>query len=163
MPPNGLILEPVKLPFQLGLAFGGIFAFLLWLGFRLVPAKARDRENTKPGRQPRNVRAFRRMNMDFRVKLGWKGWPEGAQFADGVDFHEAGALVIARQPVPAGTMIFAHFDTFHMGGFAYVRHCSPKGSAYAIGLEFRGPLLREHMAGWNVCHTRNKWNNGVIG
>ena len=148
--------------FQLALAFGGIFTALLWLGARVASGKVRGCEGAGTGRR-REPRFRPRGKMEFRAKLDWEGLPGGAQFARGVNFHESGALVIGKRPVPPGTLVFAHFGTFNMAGFAYVRHCNKQRFRYAIGLEFRGALLREHMSGWNLHHTPNKWNDGVIG
>ena len=101
--------------------------------------------------------------MEFRAKLDWEGFSGGTQLARGVDFHEGGALVAAKRPVSPGTMIFAHFDTFNMAGFACVRHCIKRRFRYEIGIEFRGALLREHMSGWDVHHTANQGIDGMIG
>jgi len=144
----------MDLPFLLALVFGGIFASLIWLGFRLVPARVPVRENQ---------RTRRRSKIGFRAQLYWEGCSTGSLTARGVDFHENGALVLAKRPAAPGTLLFAQFDTFNLAGFAYVRHCRKKRFRYAIGLEFRGALLREHMSGWGVQHTPGKWNNGVIG
>lgn len=73
----------------------------------------------------------------------------------GVNLHEGGALVIATKPLPAESVVFVHMKSLKMMGFAYVRHCTRKGwLRHAVGLKFRGPLMREGIGTWRFEHIK---------
>jgi len=96
-------------------------------------------------------RAVRRTKLDFNAVL----CVANEQFpAKGVDFHVAGARVLADRPMDVDTLVFVHIESFGLVGFANVRHCSPNGqSKYAIGLQFRGELMQQEPGSWRFEHA----------
>ena len=62
--------------------------------------------------------------------------------ARAVDVSKAGILAEAERPVPIGTLV--ELQTLHSNilGKAAVRHCTPKGARYWIGLYVPDRLLR---------------------
>jgi hypothetical protein len=62
--------------------------------------------------------------------------------ARAVDVSKAGILAEAERPVPTGTVV--ELQTVHSNilGKATVRHCTPKGAKYWIGLYVPDRLLR---------------------
>jgi hypothetical protein len=144
----------MSMTFLLVLVFAVVAGSVILLGLRF----ARDGSS---GLEKHRV--FRRSKMKFRAKLAWHGWPTGAQAVRGVDFHRGGAQVIAPYPAPLGTRVLVHFESLNLAGSAFVRHCTRRGSDYSMGLEFHGPLVREHMAGWELQLVPTRMNDGVIG
>jgi hypothetical protein len=60
----------------------------------------------------------------------------------GVDIHEDGARVLAKQSWDTGTVLFLKLKNVQLGGFAEVRHCTRRQDGrYTIGLAFRGPFI----------------------
>jgi hypothetical protein len=60
----------------------------------------------------------------------------------GVDIHEDGARILSKKAWDTGTVLFLKLPDVQLGGFAEVRHCTPrKDGRYTIGLAFRGPLI----------------------
>jgi hypothetical protein len=103
-------------------------------------------------------RSDRRLKVEFEAVLSD---PSGSLQVRGVDIHRDGALVLSRLPFAPGSVVFVRLKSFELVGFAEVRHCAERGaSAYALGLEFPSPLMREEAGDWHfdrVCQSGNGW------
>lgn len=98
-------------------------------------------------------RAVRRIKLNFTAQL----CSGNDQFrVTGLDLHDGGARVLADRPVDVDTLVFMHFESPGLVGFANVRHCSPgERSKYIIGLQFRGSLMQEEAGTWRFEHAVN--------
>lgn len=68
-----------------------------------------------------------------------------------IDFNRFGAKVISKLGWATGTALFIRFGEYRLMGFAYVRHCTlQEDSTYALGLEFRAPLMRQDSGEWQI-------------
>jgi hypothetical protein len=63
--------------------------------------------------------------------------------AHGIDRSKFGILVEAERPIATGTIIAVEGANFVMLGRAAVRHCTPKGMNYRIGLYMPDLLARD--------------------
>ena len=83
--------------------------------------------------------------------------------ARGVNLSESGAMVITSHPLPVKSVVLVHLKSLELMGFASVRHCSARGfGKHAVGLDFRGRLMREQV-GWQIQHVdvnTGAWANG---
>jgi hypothetical protein len=75
----------------------------------------------------------------------------GTVHVTGVDANRGGAGVQSPEALPLGTLVFLRITSLGLMGFAHVRHCSPRGEGYLLGLEFRDGLSRERdeAGNWN--------------
>jgi hypothetical protein len=89
-----------------------------------------------------NRRLHERLSVDFHVHLCWQD-PQGNQVlrARAVDISKFGLLVEAERPITPGTSISVQTNSITLGT-ACVRHCTPKGLNYRIGLH-----MPDRMAG----------------
>jgi hypothetical protein len=72
----------------------------------------------------------------------------------GVNLSTGGALVQARKCLTPGGVVMVHFERLRLMTTATVRHCTPCGSSYKIGMEFRHPLMAAERGTWTfVVHT----------
>jgi hypothetical protein len=60
----------------------------------------------------------------------------------GINMSNSGALVEATEPIRPQTLVYVKADGLGLMGSATVRHCTPKGSKFRIGLHFPNPLIR---------------------
>ena len=61
-----------------------------------------------------------------------------------MDIHQYGVGLISSRPFIPGDVVVIHLKGMMRMGFAYVRHCTQRGSrSYTIGLEFKGEPIRE--------------------
>lgn len=104
-------------------------------------------------RVPRRILKFRAVVCAKNCR--WK--------ARGVNFSENGAMVITNHPLPVKSVVLVYLKSLRLMGFARVRHCSARGLwKHAVGLEFRGPLMRER-AGWRFEYAdgnTGQWADG---
>ncbi len=63
--------------------------------------------------------------------------------ARGIDRSKFGILVEAEKPIPTGTLVSVETGNFTVVGRASVRHCSPNGMNYRIGLYMPDRLVRD--------------------
>src|SRR5262249_32851101 len=93
-----------------------------------------------------------------RLKTSFNGTicgPNGMIEMSGVDMHHYGAGIRCRHQLEVGSVVFVHFKSLKLMGFAFVRHCTKRRfSRYFIGLEFRSPLLPEERGRWHFQHIR---------
>jgi hypothetical protein len=81
-----------------------------------------------------NRRLHERLSVTFQVHLCWQD-RQGKQVlrARAVDISKFGLLVEAIRPIAPGTTISVQTNSSILG-IACVRHCTPKGLKYRIGL-----------------------------
>lgn len=110
------------------------------LGGRKSPSQPERRSNQR--QRIRFDAEFRKLDISFPVV--------------GVDIHEDGAKVLAKQAWETGTVVFLSLKEVQLAGFAEVRHCSlRKDGRYAIGLLFQGPLVPQG-AEWQIQRVHQK-------
>ena len=70
----------------------------------------------------------------------------------GVNLNRFGALVVTREPLKPGALVYFDARSLRRMGMAQVRHCEPVwgGARYRIGLEFRGELMRSDIGNWRI-------------
>ena len=60
----------------------------------------------------------------------------------GINMTTSGALVEAAEPIHPKTLVYVKANGLGLMGSATVRHCTPSGSKFRIGLHFPNPLIR---------------------
>jgi hypothetical protein len=65
----------------------------------------------------------------------------------GVNAHRTGAGLQSPEALPLGTLVFLRISNLGLVGFGHVRHCSPRGNGYLLGIQFRENLARERAVG----------------
>ena len=100
------------------------------------------------------MRGFGRLAAAFTATLDWnddEGRSRSVQ-VDVLDISAGGAAVRSKQPFSAGSAVFVNIKSQCLMGVGHVRHCTPRGRRYAVGLEFRSPLMSSERGNWTVCH-----------
>jgi hypothetical protein len=90
-------------------------------------------------------RLHERLALNSQLHLSWQQMPRGAHRsvrARAIDLSKFGVLVEAESPIPSGTIVCVQSSNFTMIGRASVRHCTPKGLSYKIGLYMPDRLTR---------------------
>jgi len=101
-----------------------------------VPSKAAD---------PKPQHLHERVSANSQLHLSWQPNGRGAQRsvrARAIDVSKFGVLVEAESSIPSGTIVCVQSVDFTMIGRASVRHCTPKGLSYKIGLYMPDRLTR---------------------
>ena len=101
-----------------------------------VPSQAAD---------PNPHRLHERLSVNSQLHLSWQPDGRGAQRsvrARAIDVSKFGVLVEAESSIPSGTIVCVQSGNFTMIGRASVRHCTPKGLSYKIGLYMPDRLTR---------------------
>jgi len=62
--------------------------------------------------------------------------------ARGINMSRSGVLIETEEPLPIGSMVYIKVKELGLMGMATVRHCTPKGSKFRVGLHFPNPLTR---------------------
>ena len=62
--------------------------------------------------------------------------------ARGINMSRSGVLIETEEPLPIGSMVYIKVKELGLVGMATVRHCTPKGMKFRIGLHFSNPLTR---------------------
>ena len=109
-----------------------------------------------------NKRREKRVPIRSGGTLTWSGL-EGRSIMvaiKGVNVSNGGALVEAKHAVAPGCVVLVHFEAFHSMTTATVRHCTPSGFAYRIGLEFRHALMTTERGSWKI-HRADGGNNAA--
>jgi hypothetical protein len=86
-----------------------------------------------------------RLALNSQLHLSWQQERRGAPRcvrARAVDVSKFGVLVEAESAIPSGTIVCVQSSNFTMIGRASVRHCTPKGLSYKIGLYMPDRLIR---------------------
>lgn len=104
-----------------------------------VPTQA----GSAPGEKGFNKRLHERLAINFQVHLCWKdGQTDRVLRAQALDVSRFGMLVEAERAIPPGTFITVQ-TTSTILGRACVRHCTPKGLIYRIGLHMPDRSVRD--------------------
>ena len=102
-----------------------------------IPTGSARRENGD------NKRLHARLAINCQVYLCWKdGQSDRMLRAQALDVSRFGMLVEAERAIPPGTFITVQ-TTSTILGRASVRHCTPKGVKYRIGLHMPDRSLRD--------------------
>ena len=104
-----------------------------------VPTKA----GPGPAETRVNKRLHERLAINCQVHLCWKdGQSNRVLHAQALDVSTFGMLVEAERGIPAGTFITVQ-TTSTILGRACVRHCTPKGLKFRIGLHMPDRSVRD--------------------
>jgi|SRR5579863_1662890 len=96
-----------------------------------IPARARIRSSEGEGIEKR---LHQRIAIDCPVHLSWQDHQENRVLrARALDISKFGMLVEAERPIAAGTVISVETNSRTLGT-ACVRHCTPFGLKFRIGL-----------------------------
>ncbi len=97
-------------------------------------------------------RSFERARLRDSGTLNWSlGEGETAAMPlAGVNISKGGALVETKSALPVGTVVLIHFGSLRTMTTATVRHCTPWGSRFRIGVAFRHPLIAAETGRWEV-------------
>ena len=78
-----------------------------------------------------------------QVRISWTdGQGNNILQASAVDISKFGMLVEAERPIRSGTLVSVQTNSAIIGK-ACVRHCTPKGAKFRIGLHLPDRMLRE--------------------
>jgi len=96
-----------------------------------------------PGGKASGNRLHDRHAILRQVRLCWRG-SQGNQVlqARAIDLSSFGMLVEADKAIPPGTVLSVETNAKVIGK-ACVRHCTPKGARYRIGLHMPDRMMRE--------------------
>lgn len=88
-------------------------------------------------------RLHARLSVQRQVRLSWQDRQETRILqARAIDISRFGMLVEAEKAIAPGTLVTVHTNSTLIGR-ACVRHCTPKGARYRIGLHMPDRMLRE--------------------
>jgi hypothetical protein len=87
-----------------------------------------------------DYRSHARLRAEF---AGVLSGPFGSLLVGGVDLNRNGAGVLSPESLPIGTLVFLRLNDLGRMGFAHIRHCSPRGDGFLLGLQFREGLSRD--------------------
>jgi PilZ domain len=109
---------------------------------RLSQAVAPQRISST-GSEPADRRLHERVAIDVSVHLCWAD-RQGNQVlpARAVDISKMGMMVEAERSIAPGTVISVQRNSTTLGS-ACVRHCTPKGLKYRIGLHMPDRMARD--------------------
>ncbi len=110
----------------------------------VAPEQATDAVPS-PDAGPNPQRLHQRLSVNSQLHLSWQQDGRGAQRsvrARALDVSKFGVLVEAESAIPNGTIVCVQSSNFTMLGRASVRHCTPKGLSYKIGLFMPDRLTR---------------------
>ena len=90
-------------------------------------------------------RLHERLPFDGLLHLCWEERQTGKRRikARAINRSKVGLLVEAERPIPTGTVVSVETANFTVIGRASVRHCSPSGVNYRIGLYMPDRLLSD--------------------
>jgi len=88
-------------------------------------------------------RLHERLSVQRQVRLCWRS-SEGERVlhARAIDISRFGILVEAEKKIAPGTLVSVQTNATMIGN-ACVRHCTPKGAKYRIGLHMPDRMVRE--------------------
>lgn len=90
-------------------------------------------------------RLHQRLPFEGLLHLCWEERGSGKRRinARGIDRSKFDILVDAERPIPTGTLVSVETANFMVVGRACVRHCSPNGLNYRIGLYMPDRLVSD--------------------
>ncbi len=112
---------------------------------RLLLKLKSDGASPGPASPPRaNQRYYDRLPVKCRFAIYADDQQSGQRciVARGINMSSSGALVEAEEPIDAKSLVYIKANGLGLMGSATVRHCTPKGSKFRIGLHFPNPLIR---------------------
>ena len=111
---------------------------------RLVLKVKPDKPPTAPASLPRaNNRFHDRLPVQCRFSIYAEGQTgQRCIVGRGINMTTSGALVEAAEPIRPKTLVYVKANGLGLMGSATVRHCTPSGSKFRIGLHFPNPLIR---------------------
>lgn len=96
-------------------------------------------------------RLHERLSVNFQVYLCWQDRQENQVLrARAVDISKFGLLVEGERPIAPGTSISVQTNSTPLGT-ACVRHCTPKGLKYRIGLHMPDRLAGDFQIRRAAC------------
>ncbi len=108
-----------------------------------VKQSAPTQAGLAPGERRANKRLHERLAINCQVHLCWKdGLSNRVLQAQALDVSTFGMLVEAERGIPPGTFITVQ-TTSTILGRACVRHCTPKGLKFRIGLHMPDRSVRD--------------------
>jgi hypothetical protein len=88
-------------------------------------------------------RLHARSSIQRKVRLCWvDGQGNRVLDARAIDISRFGMLVETDKALPSGTLVSVHTNATLIGR-ACVRHCTPKGTKYRIGLHMPDRMIRK--------------------
>ena len=86
----------------------------------------------------------RRHRLHSRVTLYWRdlGSHERRVECRAVNMSSVGAMVVSREALRVGAVVYVHVKTIQRTGTATVRHCTRRRFRFLVGLEFDELLVR---------------------
>jgi hypothetical protein len=96
-----------------------------------------------PNGKPAGQRLHTRLSIQRQVRLSWED-RQGTRIlqARAIDISRFGLLVETEKAIPPGTLVTVQTTSAFIGR-ACVRHCTPKGARYRVGLHLPDRMLRE--------------------
>jgi len=89
-------------------------------------------------------RIYQRLPVNYKFSIYPDDQKAGQRsiLARGINMSKSGALVELPEPLSVGTVVYIKTNALGLMGTATVRHCTPKGAKFRIGLHFPNPLTR---------------------
>ena len=96
------------------------------------------------GKTPSEQRIHQRLPVNYKFSIYSDHAQAGYRsvVARGINMSRSGALVEVAEPLGVGTVVYIKTTELGLMGSATVRHCTPKGSKFRVGLYFPSPLIR---------------------
>ncbi|HKW99191.1 MAG TPA: PilZ domain-containing protein [Bryobacteraceae bacterium] len=93
---------------------------------------------------PAEQRIHQRLPVNYRFSVYSDASQAGqrSMIARGINMSKSGVLIETSEPIPVGTVVYIRTSELGLMGAATVRHCTPKGSKFRLGLHFPTPLMR---------------------
>ena len=127
----------------------------------LLAAARLSRSEDRPSAY-KDRRTEPRLRVHFLARISDES---GSRWVRGENLASGGALLLATQPLPPGSVVLFHAKSLGLMGFAQVRHCAERGvNRYAIGVRFPSPLMRDEIGTWEfhrVHQTDGGWSTEV--
>jgi len=126
-------------------------AGLLAMAVQVAWSVSMGRRNRQPAVDRRGLQ---RLGLAFSATLDWTGSAGNAVSVEvrGIDLSRMGAMVRSPEALPPGSVVFVNIRSHGLMGVAHVRHCTPWGRGFRIGLEFRSPLMRREAGEWQISY-----------
>ena len=89
-------------------------------------------------------RSDQRRPIGCALRISWRaadGLTRSAHVR-GIELSQSGVAIRSNEPFPPGYTLFVELPKYNLVGSGCVRHCTPTGSTYLVGIKFRGNLTR---------------------
>lgn len=112
----------------------------------LIPVSAAPVSAAPVNRNEEGVdhRYHKRLPVQYRFSVYSEDQQAGqlSLAARGINMSRSGVLIETEEPLPIGSLVYIKVKELGLVGIATVRHCTPKGMKFRIGLHFPNPLTR---------------------